>query len=103
MNKKEASHIWQCINNLVSTQSKTKMLRLIHFDVYCGKIMKKIGLTGNDTCIRCLEKETIKHLMMDCPNTQEIWWTINVNTNEINAILGINLSREKLEIRADLL
>jgi len=41
--------------------------------------------------------------MMDCPNTQEIWWTINVNTNEINAILGINLSREKLEIRADLL
>ena len=72
MNNKEASHIHQCINNLVSAQSKTKMKRLIHFDVYCGTGIKKIGLIGNDTCIRCLERETIKQLMIDCPYTQEI-------------------------------
>jgi hypothetical protein len=41
--------------------------------------------------------------MMDCPYTQEIWQTINVNMNDIKAILGINLPRKQLEIRADLL
>ncbi len=65
----EAASLYKNINRLSSTQNKTKMLRLIHGDVYCGVRLKKFKMTDIDTCIRCFEKETIKHLLVECPYT----------------------------------
>jgi hypothetical protein len=52
----EAASLYKNINRLSSTQNKTKMLRLIHGDVYCGVRLKKFKMTDIDTCIRCFEK-----------------------------------------------
>jgi len=56
-----------------------------------------------DTCIRCFEKETIKHLLLECPYTQEIWTTLGIDYSNTKSVIGIEEPREELEIRADFL
>jgi hypothetical protein len=99
----EATTLYKNISRLRSTQNKTKMLRLLHRDVYCGVRLKEFKLSDIDTCIRCFEKETIKHLLMECPYTQEVWRSLGINPNDIKAVTGAHLTREELEIHADLL
>ena len=99
----EATTFYKKISKLRSTQNKTKMLRLIHGDVYCGTRLKKYKLSDHDTCIRCFEKETIKHLLMECPYTQEIWSTLGVDYTQTNKVIGVGMTKEELEIQADLL
>jgi len=99
----EATSYYKNINKLSSTQNKTKLLRLVHGDVYCGTRLKKFKLTEFDTCIRCFEKETIKHLLLECPYTQEVWGTLGVDYSHAKNVIGIRESREELEIRADFL
>ena len=79
------------------------MLRLIHGDVYCGTRLKKFKLYEIDTCIRCFEKETIKHLLLECPYTQEMWRALGVDFSQTKNAIGTKMSREELEIHADLL
>jgi hypothetical protein len=76
------------------------MLRLIHGDVYCGARLKKFKMSEIDTCIRCFEKETIKHLSVECPYTKEIWSLLGINSNDTKSILGTHLTNEELEIHA---
>jgi len=66
----EAATLYKNINRLRSTQNKTKMLRLIHRDVYCSVRLKKFKMSEIDTCMRCFEKKTIKHLPVECPYTK---------------------------------
>jgi hypothetical protein len=56
-----------------------------------------------DTCIRCFEKETIKYLLVDCPYTKEIWRLLGINSNDTKNVIGTHLTKEELEIHADLL
>jgi hypothetical protein len=56
-----------------------------------------------DTCIRCFEKETIKHLLLECPYTQEVWATLGIDYSNTKNVIGIEESREELEVRADFL
>jgi zinc-binding in reverse transcriptase len=79
----EAATLYKNINKLRSTQNKTKMLRLMHGDVYCGTRLKKFKLSEIDTCIRCFEKETIKHLLLECPFTQEIWRALGIDFTQV--------------------
>jgi hypothetical protein len=99
----EATTFYKHTNKLRSTLNKTKILRLIHGDVYCGERLKKFKMPEIDTCIRCFEKETKKHLMAKCPYTQDVWSLLGVNTNNIKAMLGTYLTREEFKIHADLL
>jgi len=99
----EATTFYKNINKLQSTQNKTKMLRLIHRDLYCSTRLKKFKLSEIDTCIRCFEKETIKHLLLECPCTQEIWRALGVDFTQANNAISTQISREELEIHADLL
>ena len=69
----EAGSFYKNTNRLWSTQNKTKILRLIHGDVYCDEKLKKFKMTEIDTCIRCFEKEKIRHLLTECPYTQKVW------------------------------
>jgi hypothetical protein len=98
----DATSFYKNINKLSSTQNKTKLLRLIHGDVYCGTRLKEFKLSEIDTCIRCFEKETIKHLLLECPYTQEVWRTLGVDYMQVRNVIGVNESRDELEIRADL-
>jgi len=99
----EAATLYKNINRLRSTQNKTKMLRLIHGDVYYGERLKKFKMSEIDTGIRCFKKETIKHLLAECPYTQDVWRLMGINPNDTKAVLWIYLTKEELEIHADLL
>jgi hypothetical protein len=99
----EAATLYKNINKLRSTQNKTKMLRFIHGDIYCGARLKKFEMSEIETCIRCFEKETIKHLQLECPYTQEIWRALGVDFRQANNAIGIQMSREDVVIHADLL
>ena len=74
----------------------------MHGDVYCGTRLKEFKLTEY-TCIRCFEKETIKHLLLECPYTQEVWRTLGVDYTHTKNVIGVGEPREELEIRADFL
>jgi hypothetical protein len=75
----------------------------MHGDVYCGTRLKEFKLSEIDTCIRCFEKETIKHLLLECPYTQKIWKALGVDYTHAKNVIGTGMSREELEIHADLL
>ena len=64
-----AARVYANIKKIKSIQSRTRLLRLIHGDVYCGSRLKKFNMTDNDRCHRCFDEETINHLLLDCPYT----------------------------------
>ena len=79
------------------------MLRLLYGDVYCAKRLVRFGLGDTDRCKRCFDKETILHLLVDCPYTRQIYDLMEINGNDIQEVLGVGLNKFKLEIRCDLL
>ncbi len=91
------------INKLVSIQNRTKLLRLLHGDVYCGTRLVKRGLSDIATCVRCFADETIQHLLMECPYSLMVWDIYGINPTNILQILDSNMSVAEFEIRAELI
>jgi len=91
------------INCLSNIKNKTGMLRLLQGDVYCAERMYRFGMTQNDKCRRCFEVETIQHLLTECHYTNAVLRMLGVNTNSTGEVLGINLGKAALEIRADII
>jgi hypothetical protein len=91
------------LSKIVNVPNKSKMLRLLQGDVYCGERLVRFGLSENDTCKRCFQKETIIHLLMECPYTCEVYTLLGIKNDDMNDILGVNLNKGALEIRSDLL
>jgi hypothetical protein len=98
-----ALRLYKRISRIKNIPNRTKLLRLIHGDVYCGVRLKKFGLTENDQCIRCFAPETIKHLLIECPYTVQVWHNMGVAANEPLDILDGQLNQAEMEIRADLI
>ncbi len=92
-----AINIYKNTSKIKSIQSKTKILRLIHGDVYCGAKLKKAHLSDNDRCIRCFAEETTTHLLLDCPYTREVWQKLGMNPTSLCDILT-ELDKVKIEI-----
>jgi hypothetical protein len=84
-----ARNIYSKIANIKSTQSKTKLLRLVHGDVYCGSRLKKFGLSDNDRCHRCFAEETISHLLLECPYTIDVWHKLGISPTSLNDLLTV--------------
>jgi hypothetical protein len=79
------------------------MLRLLYGDVYCGERLVHFKLREDDTCRRCFGKETILHLLSECPYTIETLNLMGIDNNDIPDIVGVDLNKNALEIRADIL
>ncbi len=91
------------LSKVVNIQNKSRMLRLLHRDVYCGEKLYRFGMSDSDQCRRCFGTETILHLLMDCPYSKTVYSILNVNAEDIEGVLGIGLARGELEIRCDLI
>ncbi len=106
MTEDQSLTFYNKISKLSSIPNKTKMLRLAHGDVYTAERRVRFGLTESDTCRRCFQKETIYHLLKECPYSLEVFKLIGIditeNTNE-NELLGVDLNSSAFEVRADLL
>jgi hypothetical protein len=98
----QASQLYKRVQKIASTQNKTKLLRLIHGDVYCGSRLMKFNLSNNDRCLRCFEEETIQHLLIECPYTMTIWRSLGLNPLTLLDLIG-DTSIAKLEIIADII
>ncbi len=91
------------IKRLINVQNKSRMLRLIYGDVYCAERTARFGLSESDQCRRCFGKETIMHLLMECPYTLAVYSKLGINDNDMASVLGAQLSKAKFEIRCDFL
>jgi hypothetical protein len=91
------------IAKIRNVPNRTKVLRLIHGDVYCGVRRKKFKMTDNDTCGRCFQPETIQHLLLDCPYSRQVWALLGVSPGAPLDILDCRISQAELEIRADII
>jgi len=99
----QAQRTYNKIKAIQSVPLKTKVLRLIHGDVYCGTRLVKFKLSDIDTCIRCFETETIEHLVEDCPYSRHIWASYGIANPTIRAILDPDITNPEFEIRASLI
>ncbi len=91
------------IKKLVSVKNKSGLLRLLYGDVYSADRLVRFGLAESDRCRRCFDKETIMHVLMDCPYTKAVLSTLRINQQEVSEILGLNLSKAEFEIRSDII
>jgi hypothetical protein len=103
MNLQQAAVLYGKITKLRNVPNKTKILRLLHGDVYCGSRLYQFGLSTTDRCIRCFECETIKHLLLECPYTKEVWSRLGIVANIPSDLVRENISVSELEIMADLI
>jgi hypothetical protein len=82
------------INKIVSVRNKTGLLRLLYGDVYTAERRVRFGLSESDRCRRCFDKETILHLLMDCPYSKTVLKLMKIESDNIEDILGINLNKK---------
>jgi len=101
LSEDEAISLYTKINKITSIPNRTKILRLIHGDVYCGSRTLRFGLSDSDRCIRCFDQETISHLLLHCPYTREVWQSLGYRHNDPSDLLNTNLSNSELEILAE--
>jgi exonuclease III len=111
MEEDQMVRFYSKIAKLISIPNKTKMLRLLHGDVYTAERRVRFGLAESDICRRCFLKETIFHLLAECPYSLEVYKLLgiansntdaNANAN-INELLGINLNINSLEVRTEII
>jgi hypothetical protein len=58
--------------------------RILQGDVFCNKRLHKFKMSPTPNCNYCLnEVETIKHLIWDCPRSNEAWQYFNSITMQI--------------------
>jgi hypothetical protein len=102
-NETEALSLYAKIAKIRNVPNKTKILRLIHGDVYCGVRRKKFKMTDNDSCGRCFQPETIKHLLLECPYTRQVWAELGGSPEVPLDILDSRIGQAELEIRAEII
>jgi Reverse transcriptase (RNA-dependent DNA polymerase)/zinc-binding in reverse transcriptase len=98
-----AVSLYTKINKIRNVPNKTKLLRLVHGDVYCGTLMKRWNMVESDTCHRCFQPETIEHLLLHCPYSAAVWDMMNMPHNRPAEILHGELTIPELEVRADII
>jgi len=103
LNRDDHNAYFTKIKKLVSVRNKNGIIRILYGDVYSGDRLARSGLADNDICRRCFGKETLMHLLSDCPYTQAVLSLIGINSEDITEVLGINASRQELEIRSDII
>ncbi len=91
------------LNAIRNVKNKNGLLRLLQGDIYCAERMMRFGMTQNDRCRRCFEKETIQHLLSECQYTKAVLSLLKVNSEDVSKILGVDLNKAALEICSDII
>jgi hypothetical protein len=97
-----ASKLYHKIDKIRNVPNKTKMIRLVHGDVYCGTRRKKFKMTENDLCMRCFQQETIRHLLLECSYTKQVWEILGLRPETPLDAFECQ-GQAEMEIRADII
>jgi hypothetical protein len=103
LSEDSALRFYNKLDKLKNVQNKSKLLRLLHGDMYCGAKLYRYNLTDTDRCIRCFAEENVSHLLYECPYTREVWGRLGVFPSAAADILDEGLTKHELEIRAELI
>jgi hypothetical protein len=103
LTEESAPLLYNKISKLKSVQNKTKLLRLLHGDVYCGARLYRFGLLDSDRCIRCFDEETVSHLLYQCPYSKEVWGRLGLFPNRASDLIHEYVTKVDLEIKAELI
>ncbi len=103
LTERNAMQLYQKLSRLKSKPNRAKLYRLIHGDVYCMARTYRFGLTDNDRCVCCFEEGTIRHLLLECSYTREVWSRLGITYNRPEDILNGKATVGELEIRAALI
>jgi hypothetical protein len=76
----------QCKN----TKMRSIYYRLINNDFFTHVRMFRFKMTNDDKCPRCLQIETMKHMLWECRESANIWSLLN------NTLSEIGLERERI-------
>jgi hypothetical protein len=99
----EAQILYKKIAKFRNVQNKTKLLRLLHGDVYCGARLYRFGLTDSDRCIRCFGEETTSHLLYKCPYSREVWGRLGLFPDHERDLINERMTNTELEIMAEMI
>jgi hypothetical protein len=103
LSNEDAGRFFQNISRLRNVANKTKMLRLLHNDVYTAERLTRFGMSDSDRCRRCFAKETLNHLLLECPYSMEVFEQLVQRPFDIESAVGVSLSLNALEIRSEIL
>jgi hypothetical protein len=98
-----ATRLYRKIAKLRNIANRTKLLRLLHGDVYCKERLFRFNLADDSICGRCFGVETIQHLLIHCPYAVEVWGRLGIIPTGVSDVLNEHLSLSELEVRAELI
>ena len=98
----EITKLGMKIKSLTNSKLKAILLRCIHGDVYSKERMQRFGMTDENTCPRCQEVETTRHMLLDCSYSKNLWGKISkitgISNSTLNEILGLDPKHDKVTL-----
>jgi hypothetical protein len=101
------------LRKLTSTRHKNLLLKLAHGDLYTNERLHRFGLRADPNCERCGQVESLKHKILNCQYSEDIWRELErviqerilSPLDEIEPILGMDKDTNiaKLTIMAETL
>jgi hypothetical protein len=79
------------IRKLSSVRHRNLLLRLAHGDLYTNERLNRFGLRGDPDCEKCGQIDTLKHRILECTYSLEIW-------RELERVTGQKILNPLLEI-----
>jgi hypothetical protein len=79
------------LKKTTSVHHKNTMLRILNGDIFCNERMHRFGMIESNNCERCGQIETSKHLLLECPQANQIWSHLTSILNSVNVNFEINL------------
>ena len=71
--------------NILKFRNKCKNIKLRHVfyrlisgDIFSGERMFRFGMINNNTCVRCQQIESTRHLLWGCRESSNIWELFNI-------------------------
>ena len=91
INEFNKDHILKFRHKCKNIKLRHVFYRLISGDIFSKERMYRFGMINNDTCERCQQIESSRHLLWDCIESKNIWdlfniWIVNNNptSNSVN-------------------
>jgi exonuclease III len=99
--------VFKTYAELKDTKLKAFQFKILNNLIPCNQYLKRIGRSVVDTCPKCNELDDIRHYLIECPDTQQIWlqvlrWWRNITTQQLiisdrDILIGLEPRNIKVE------
>ena len=78
INEFDKENILKFRNRCKNIKLRHVFYRLISGDIFSKERMCRFGMINNNTCERCLQIESTRHLLWDCVESRNIWHLFDI-------------------------